>query len=323
MLHKTFGALALALVCLASPARAAGIQLLDSDPKLHGIIWAPCAAEPATVPLGSLAIPGLETLPGVKDCPIKGAKLPLVVISHGRGGWVGGHHDVGEALADAGFIVVGINHPGDSVDDRSQSDDASVLASRPADMIRLLNFMLNDWKNRTAIDPDRIGFFGFSKGGYTGLVLIGVDPDFKRVARRCTDTAGTCAQLQGGAFPPPPPHDTRIKAAVLADPATSFAFTPTNLADISIPVQIWRSEFGGNGVAAEGTEWVARSLPGHPEIHVVPAAHYAFLAPCSEQLAAAVPRICADTPKDFDRAAFHREFDAGIVRFFSEHLAGH
>jgi hypothetical protein len=52
----------------------------------------------------------------------------------------------------------------------------------------------------------------------------------------------------------------------------------------------------------------------------VPAAHFAFLAPCSEQLSAAVPRICADTPPDFDRAAFHRTFDAEIVRFLSEHL---
>jgi len=223
-------------------------------------------------------------------------------------------------LSDAGFIVAAINHPGDSVNDSSRRDDVSVLASRPADIERLLDFMLNDWNGKAAIDPDKIGFFGFSKGGYTGLVLIGVDPDFKRVARRCTDTEGTCVQLQHGEFPPPLPHDVRIKAAVLADPATSFAFTPNNLASIRIPLQIWRSELGGNGVAAEGTEYVARSLPGHPEIHVVPAAHFAFLAPCSVELAAAVPRICVDTPPEFDRAAFHRTFDAEVVRFFSQQL---
>jgi hypothetical protein len=86
LLHKTFGAFALALLCLATQARAAGLQLLESDPKLHGIIWTPCAAAPLSVPLGSLAVPGTETLSGVKDCPIKGSKLPLVIISHGRGG---------------------------------------------------------------------------------------------------------------------------------------------------------------------------------------------------------------------------------------------
>jgi hypothetical protein len=65
---------------------------------------------------------------------------------------------------------------------------------------------------------------------------------------------------------------------------------------------------------------VSNSLPGKPEIHVVPAGHYAFLAPCSEQLATAVPRICTDDPPEFDRAAFHRDFNAGVIRFFREQL---
>jgi hypothetical protein len=33
----------------------------------------------------------------------------------------------------------------------------SVWASRPADMVRLLDYMLNDWKDRAAIDLARIG----------------------------------------------------------------------------------------------------------------------------------------------------------------------
>ena len=41
-------------------------------------------------------------------------KLPLIVISHGQDGWFGGHHDTAEALADAGFVVAAINHPGDN-----------------------------------------------------------------------------------------------------------------------------------------------------------------------------------------------------------------
>lgn len=320
MLHRIVGLLALALLCLASPARAAGLQLLESDPNLRGIIWTPCAEVPASVALGSLAVPGLEALPGVKDCPIKGARLPLVIISHGRGGWVGGHHDVAEALADAGFIAVGINHPGDTVNDLAQRDSLSVWLSRPQDIERLIDFVLNDWKDKAAINPDRIGFFGFSRGGYTGTVLAGVDPDFDRVAQYCTHPTPFCEQVRNGDFPKSWPHDHRIKAAVFADAAHTVGFTKANLASIKIPLQVWRSELGGNGVDPEGTGRVTASLPGGPEIHVVPAAHFAFLAPCSAELAAAVPRICTDTPADFDRTAFHREFDAEVVRFFSEHL---
>lgn len=65
----------------------------------------------------------------------------------------------------------------------------------------------------------------------------------------------------------------------------------------------------------------ANSLPGKPEIHTVPAGHFAFLPPCSPQLAANLPRFCTDPP-GFDRPAFHREFDAEIVRFFREQLTG-
>jgi predicted dienelactone hydrolase len=311
-------AYAIMLCCLGSPAQSAGIQLLDSDPSLAGAIWYPCAAEPQTVPLGNLAVPFSDGLRGVKDCPVTGTKLPLVIVSHGRGGWFGGHHDVEEALADAGFVVAAINHPGDNGNDSSKRDTLSLSGSRPEDMVRLLDFMLNNWKDRASVDRTKIGFFGFSFGGYTGLVLAGAEPDFERLARLCTDTTGACQELHQGERLPGLPRDTRIRAAVIADPP-STVFTRDNLAAIKIPLQFWRSEQGGGGVNAEGTARVASSLPGQPEIHTVPAGHFAFLAPCSPELAANLPRFCTDPP-GFDRAAFHRDFDASIVRFFREHL---
>jgi len=306
---------------LGSPARAAGIQLLDSDPNLAGAIWYPCAGKPKDVPLGSLAMPLVDPLQAVKDCPVTGTKLPLVIVSHGRGGWFGANHDVEEALADAGFVVAAINHRGDNGNDSSQRNNLSVWVSRPADMVRLLDFMLNDWKDRAVIDPARIGFFGFSLGGYTGLVLAGANPDFQRFANRCTDTTGACEQLHHGDVPPHLPHEPRIKAAVLADAALTSTFTPESLAGIQIPLQVWRSELGGPGADATGTARVASSLPGKPDIHVIPAGHYEFLPPCSPEMAANLPRPCADPP-GFDRTAFHREFDASIVGFFRQHLRG-
>jgi predicted dienelactone hydrolase len=275
------------------------------------------------VPLGSLAVRFSDTLEGVKDCPVTGAKLPLVVFSHGRGGWFGLHHDTAEALADAGFVVAAISHPGDNGNDSSQSETLSVWASRPADMVRLLDFMLKDWKNRAAIDPARIGFFGFSKGGYTGLVLIGATLDLQRTASYCTDNTRFCEQVRSGGGPQNLPRDGRIKAAVLADPAPSVAFTKNTLAPIHIPLQVWRSELGAKdrGVDPIGVARVTNSLPGQPEIHVVPAGHFAFLPPCSPELAANLPRFCTD-PEGFDRAAFHRDLDASIVRFFRDHLGG-
>jgi predicted dienelactone hydrolase len=193
----------------------------------------------------------IDSIQGVKDCPVTGTKLPLVIVSHGRGGWFGGHDGVVEALADAGFVVAAINHPGDNGNDRSQSDSLSVLASRPADIIRLLDFMLNDWKDRAAIDRAKIGFFGFSAGAFTGLVLAGGNPDFRRIAPFCTESRKSldCEQFRSDDIPSNLPREPRIRAAVLADTPLNYMFTQEGLVGIQIPLLIWRSELGGGNVS--------------------------------------------------------------------------
>jgi predicted dienelactone hydrolase len=321
-LRSTLWAFAITLCCLGSPAEAAGIQLLDADPALSGAIWYPCAAEPTHVALGRLSVPTVDRLEGAKDCPVAGAKLPLVIISHGNSGYFALHLDIIEALANAGFVVAAINHPGNNTNDMS-ARVMSVWVSRPVHMVRLLDFMLQEWKDRDAIDPAKVGFFGFSLGGFTGLVLAGGRPDFRRFAPNCKEEnkSTVCEELHAGQFPADPPHDARIKAAAIVDPAVSFSFTPENLAGIGIPLQVWRSELGGGGVNAAGVAYVTRSLPGKPDIHVVPAGHYAFLPPCTPALAAYRPQVCTD-PQGFDRTAFHREFDAAVVEFFREQIGG-
>ena len=317
-MRRAFWSFVVVLFCSASSADAAGIQLFNHGPNLSGAIWYPCQAEPRGVELGDLGVGFDYGLLGVKDCPVTGAKLPLVIVSHGYIGWFGGHHDTAAALADAGFIVAAINHPGDSARDSSKSDDLSSFLSRPGEMVRLLDFMLQDWKDRAVVDPARIGLFGFSKGGYTGLALIGAAPDFARYARGCTDGSKFCEQLGSGDIPALT-QDARVRAAVIADPIPGF-FTQSNLAAISVPVQFWRAAVGIGIIDPEGTARVARALPGRSEVHSVPASHFAFLAPCSPQLTAALPRICTDKPADFDRAAFHREFNASVARFFHDRL---
>lgn len=310
------------LCCLASPVTAAGIQLLDTDPTLAGAIWYPCAAQPRPIPLGKLTMNFIDTLQGAKDCPVTGTKLPLVIVAHGRGGWFGGHDDTEQALADAGFIVAAINYVGDNGADRSRSDSLSVIASRPADTIRLLNFVLNDWRDRAVIDPARIGFFGFSAGAYTGLILAGGKPDFHGIAPICTETdkSPACEQYRRGEIPAAPPHEPRIRAAVLADTALNIMFTSEGLAGIHIPLLVWRSELGGGGVDPQNSARTASRLPGTPEVRTVPAGHFSFLAPCTPQFTANLPRLCEDPP-GFDRTAFHRELNASIVDFFREKLA--
>lgn len=310
--------LATVITLVGPAAHAAGFQRIEVPASgqfhaLEGVVWYPCA-EPAT-PLKL----GPFIMPVTQSCPVKGEKLPLVVISHGRGGTFLGHHDTAETLAEAGFVVVAINHPGDNAMDKSRTDDPSVFVERPADIKRTIDFMLGPWRDAETIDSGRIGIFGFSRGGYTGLVAIGANPYFGQRLRLCEGKhTPICDQVHQASLPELA-HETRIKAAVIADPLSVF-FTPDSFAGVEVPVQLWSSERGGDGVTPESIAGLVTLLPTTAEFHVVPnSRHFAFLAPCSAAIMTIAPEICADPP-GFDRVGFHKQFDAQVLAFFRRHL---
>jgi predicted dienelactone hydrolase len=304
-----------------------GLRFLDvpadaDGPAIEGAMWYPCSEPSGEIDLGKITATFEITMRGAKNGPISGDKLPLVVVSHGKGSHFVLHHDTAETLADAGFIVAAINHPGDTVFDMSRSGDLSVIVGRPTDIKRLIDFMVGASPAAAKIDAERIGFFGFSRGGYTGLVLIGGNPDWASNTDFCPQSSfHSCEQIRRKEFPTQPlAHDVRIKAAVIADPLAVF-LTADSFAAVKASVQLWTSEFGGDGVSPESVAAVDRSLPAPHEYRVVSnAGHFAFLIPCPPALAKAVPDICADAP-GFDRVAFHKQFNAEVLAFFRTHLA--
>jgi predicted dienelactone hydrolase len=226
-------------------------------------------------------------------------------------------------LADAGFVVVAIDHPIDS--DRSREkriEDIAYLTERPANIKRVIDFMLDESRFASSIDRERIGFFGFSRG-YTGLVLVGGVPGRDMAERICSrNAAGTlCQQITEGKFPSAGyVHDSRIKAAVLVDIAPAFFFGPAELANIKAPLLLWASEHGGRGADARQIANIGRALPTKAEVNVVRgAAHFVFLAPCPVDKIKREPEFCVDA-NGVDRVAFHREFNAAALAFFRQHL---
>ncbi|AJX42123.1 alpha/beta hydrolase family protein [Burkholderia pseudomallei] len=310
--------LLIVLCLLTSVAHAAGSQLLrvppsDGRPALTGMVWYPCADDVGASAAGAAARNGAR-------CPMRGDALPLVVISHGSASSFGAHYDTAEALAEHGFVVAAINHPGDTTNDESEIGSLSaLLVDRPADMKRLIDFMLTGWHDAARLDPRRIGFFGFSRGALTGLIIAGGKPELSRMIVECENepTWGVC---QNPILPRRPlPRDARIRAMVLADPVFGAIFA-SGLAGMTIPVQLWASEYGGDGMSPSDVEAVARGLPEKPAYFVVPrAAHFAFIAPCDRASMEAVPRICNDG-EGFDRIRFHQTFNARVVGFFEQTL---
>jgi predicted dienelactone hydrolase len=201
----------------------------------------------------------------------------------------------------------------------------------------VIDYLLADWPRHALIDPARIGMVGHSAGGFTALVIAGGEPDLNIGLRRCQDRpqAWDCQYLKQHGLdlqtrPALPPqtwvHDPRIKALVIAAPCCGWMFQPKGLLTVHIPIELWDAQ--QDPIVEDSPAIIRDLLPTPPKEHVLAnAGHFAFLAPCDPGMKAyfaqAAERgqldICAD-PVGFDRIAFHEQFNAGIVAFFSKAL---
>jgi len=294
----------------------------DGQTFLVGV-WYPTQARPRpTTLLGPLL---MDVAP---DGPLAGRDLPLVVISHGNGGGPGSHADLALALADAGYVVAAPMHTGDNYADQSAAGSVSLYSGRNRELHATIDYMLGDWQGHDRIDPERVGAFGMSAGGFTVLTAVGAQPDLGLVARHCAESPEfICEVLRharspllqadapnaGDAFLP----DARIKAAVVAAPGLGFSFGPHGLANVRVPIQLWSAEQDDSVPYATNARLVREALGPRVEFHSVPGAgHASFLAPCG---VLKPPGICSD-PGPFDRKAFHATMNASVVAFFDRNL---
>lgn len=267
------------------------------------------------------------------DAPAR--NLPLIIISHGTGGSQTGHGDTAAALAKAGFVVAAVRHTGDNFRDDGYVSQGKHLSGRPRHVSRVIDYMLRQWPGHARIDPSRIGLFGHSAGGFTGLVIAGGEPDLTTVAAHCREEpdAWDCHYLTSngvdpGRFKGPPAwdHDPRVKAVSIVAPAVGYTFAPDRLAAVTIPVQLW--DAGKDDIVDRSAATIRTLLPQPPEYHLsTGAGHFSFLDSCGLGMRATImvmtwsgtPDICAD-PEGFDRTTFHRGFNRDVVAFFGKTL---
>lgn len=176
---------ALLLAFITTPAMAqpdqAGFQRQTLGDGTEMGIWYPATGIPARQRLG------LYTQDVIADAPVPEGRHPLIIISHGTGGDFASHVDTAVALARKGFVVAALTHPGDNWRDKSR---ATRIEERPAALLAAISFMIHDWAGHPSIDPERIGAFGFSAGGFTVLAAAGGVPDLGRLASHCSANPG-------------------------------------------------------------------------------------------------------------------------------------
>jgi predicted dienelactone hydrolase len=126
-----------------------------------------------------------RTLPMRMRWPATPGPWPLALFSHGLGGSRDGGAAWGEAWADAGFVVVHLQHPGSDTpalraggrEGLAQAASAQQLVQRAADV----HYVLDEVGRRHAagagrwrdVRTDRIGMSGHSFGAHTTFAIAG------------------------------------------------------------------------------------------------------------------------------------------------------
>jgi predicted dienelactone hydrolase len=300
------------------------VQVTGSDGKPFAAgVWYPTQSQPWPTTLLSLVLMNVA-----RDAPISGHDLPLVVISHGNGGGPASHADLALALANAGYVVAAPMHTGDNYADQSAVGSVSWLSGRTREFHATIDYMLQNWQGHDSINPERVGAFGFSAGGFTVLTAVGAQPDLRIVAKHCAESPENVCDLlryvkspmlntdtpgMEVAFLP----DSRIKAAVVAAPGLGFTMVPKGLDNIRVPVQLWSADNDINVPYATNTKPIREALGSSVEFHsVAGAGHFSFLTPCG---LLAPPELCSDQ-EPFDRKAFHALMNTSVIEFFEKNL---
>jgi len=323
----------LLLLCLPLASDATGFSRLvvetAGEKPLQIGVWYPSDSpvpESPNSPFGqALAI----------DAPVKGDDLPLILISHGYGGWLGSHANTALAQAEAGFVVAAPSHSGNTFGDMSSPSQQWVL-DRPRHISQTIDHIHQRWQQRQVLRDGKVGVFGFSAGGLTALNLIGGRPDLDLAMKHCDNTPeefvckeGLIGRLHRHNLHKLPAKawgaDSRIGAAAIAAPGLGIAYDRAALIAVKVPVQLWSGLDDKRVPHRSNAQPIADALGERSENHwIEDASHFSFLTtPCRPALKQAEPEtwklLCVDKP-GFDRHAFHQRLNRELARFFRQHL---
>ena len=307
--------------------------LTAAAPPIPVVLYYPTQTPARAIAMGPFTVQVAIQAP--PDAAFKG----LIVLSHGAGGTELGHSSLAEALAQQGYLVAALRHPGDNWQDQSlvQTSALRYFTERPQHASRVIDALLSDpaWGPRIAKDArgPRIGALGHSAGGYTVLALAGGEPEVARIAAHCgsrrADDPIFCSM--GGAVPPaaqtssaapigvtpnPSLRDARVRAVIAMAPV-GVVFSADSLGKVRVPVAVYNAEQDRFLVARFHAEWIARHLTGAQHHTLSNAWHFAFMDTPSMAIPSPDGDIGAN-PAGFDRQALLRKMARDLPTFFDK-----
>lgn len=161
---------------------------------------------------------------------------PLVVYSHGSQAWAGNGSPILRQFVKEGWVAIGPDHLGNTLDDNWDPRPHTFSLSRVHDVrfaIDYLEGLPEDDPLHGRVDTSRVLVMGHSFGGQTSWLAGGPSFDSAAIETRCN---GECSADELAAFNENP-GDSRIAAVIpMAGDAGSDLVADAGFGDISVPV---------------------------------------------------------------------------------------
>lgn len=335
----------------ANPVGQTWLKFHDSSRQAWGseearplnlLVWYP-AAEGSQESREDIAIFKGEAV--ATNAPVRQAAkpYPLIVLSHGTGGSAISMAWFGRAMAARGYIVVGMNHHGNTAYEGELKLEGFVAWwDRPRDISVALDKLLKDSVWSQYIDHNRIALAGFSIGGYTVLANAGARADYANWQKFCDlrsdnpncklppEAKFSAAELKT-AFATNPRlqqaltriaddyRDPRVKAVFAMAPVMASAMTQASLQSVVIPVSILVGSEDDQAIPAMNAEVYAGQITGVQLRIMAKYTHYSFLAECNERGKLFAASFCCDGLAP-DRAKLHAEVITQANEFYGRIL---
>lgn len=270
----------------------------DDGPRpLAWSAWYPCSDDAAAVPpperffdLGDVRVDATMA---------EGGPLPIVLLSHGTGGSPEGTGWLARSLAQAGHLVIGAHHHGNTAREPWRPEGFLCWWERAADLSALLTILSERGPFAGRGDLDRVSAVGFSLGAHTVLALAGARTSMKRYLgwasdfpnlrgpREMPDLASHIPSLMQASAPfrsswarqSDSFRDERVRAAIaIAPPPPVRGFDPATVAAIGTPVTLITGEADTEAPSRDCADWLMQRNSRFRRVSVGGrVGHYTFL----------------------------------------------